>query len=145
MLCNAPDATALDERLQRLQHKADDFALMLDIARRHNLSEVFPELTGYLLSQAETARAERRELLKSSLADARPDPFYEVSAQEAAETLLVSEATIRNWDVSGCPFDLAYPGRFRSEIFYQWARTYQSKREFNRQARKRAIALNRSV
>lgn len=145
MSCNAPDLVALEENLRQLQHRADDFALMLDFVRKYDLSRVFPELPNYLLTQAEIARQERSSLIDSALNASQPEYRYEVSVKDAAESLDVSEATIRNWDSDGCPFDQSYPGRFKSVVFYQWAVSYKSLRKFNRNAKMRAMALNKSV
>ena len=73
----------------------------------------------------------------------RETPAYEVSVSEAAEALGVSEQTIRNWDQNGCPFDPNYPGRFNAIIFYQWAQTFRSLQNFRREAKKRAVLMNR--
>ena len=86
-----------------------------------------------------------RSLVRSHSSDnqMREAPAYEVSVADAAEALGVSEQTVRNWDQNGCPFDPNYPGRFNAIIFYQWTQTFRSLQNFRREAKKRAVLMNR--
>lgn len=102
----------------------------------------------YLLQLRQVPSALLRPLrslvrLHSSDNQMREAPAYEVSVADAAEALGVSEQTVRNWDQNGCPFDPNYPGRFNAIIFYQWAQTFRSLQNFRREAKKRAVLMNR--
>lgn len=140
MLSYAPETLALGQRLTDVSKRLDKLRLLASLSDEFLIHQKFPELRTYLDSQIVQTENEYLELIDHR----RKDVHYEISVTEAASALLVAENTIRKWDVEGCPFDSSYPGRFSSVIFYQWARTCTCKKNFNREARKHAIAMNTS-
>lgn len=143
MPSDASNARALEQRISDAEERKSDFRTLLNLASKYNLNEQFPGLAEHLLSQTEIISHEVADLILSATNPPRKEPAYEVSVTDTAEALGVSEQTIRNWDQSGCPLDPNYPGRFNAVIFYQWAQTFRSLQNFKREARKRAILMNR--
>ena len=140
---DASDVLALEDELRACEKRRCDFSAALNFVNEYHLNERFPGLGRYLLGEAEMARRRYGELLENATRRRAKEPVYEVSAADAAEALGVSEQTVRNWDQNGCPPDPNYPGRFNAVIFYQWAQTFRSLQNFRREAKKRAVLMNK--
>ena len=145
MLSNASDVLALEDELKACDKRYRDYTAALNFVSEYHLNERFPGLANHLLAESEMARRRYVELLENATRRRVNEPVYEVSVADAAESLGVSEQTIRNWDQNGCPLDPNYPGRFNAIIFYQWAQTFRSLQNFRREAKKRAVLMNRPV
>ena len=143
MLSDASDVLALEDELKSCDKRYRDYAAALNFVTEYHLNERFPGLDSYLLGEAEMARRRYGEVLGNATRHRVNEPAYEVSVADAAEALGVSEQTVRNWDQNGCPFDPKYPGRFNAVIFYQWAQTFRSLQNFKREAKKRAVLMNK--
>ena len=143
MLSNASDMLALEDELKACDKRYRDYTAALSFVSEYHLNERFPGLANHLLEESEMARHRYGELLENATRRRISEPIYEVSVADAAEALGVSEQTIRNWDRNGCPFAPNYPGRFNAIIFYQWAQTFRSLQNFKREAKKRAVLMNR--
>ena len=143
MLSDASDVLALEDELKSCDKRYRDHTAALNFVTEYHLNERFPGLDSYLLGESEMARRRYGELLENAMRRRVSEPVYEVSVADAAEALGVSEQTIRNWDHDGCPFDSSYPGRFNAIIFYQWAQTFRSLQNFKREAKKRAVLMNK--
>ena len=143
MLSTASDTLALEDELRACDKRYRDYADALKFVSEYHLGERFPDLPNYLLEESEKAWRRYREILEDATSRRVKDTAYDVSVADAAKALNVTEQTIRNWDQSGCPFDSKYPGRFNAIIFYQWAQTYRSLQNFKREAKKRAVLMNR--
>ena len=143
MLSDASDVLALEDELKACEKRRCDFSTLLNLVNEYRLNEQFPGLSNRLLAESEIARRRYGELLENATRHRVNEPVYEVSVADAAEALGVSEQTVRNWDQNGCPFDPNYPGRFNAIIFYQWAQTFRSLQNFKREAKKRAVLMNK--
>ena len=143
MLSDASDVLALEDELRSCDKRYRDYTAALNFVTEYHLNERFPGLDSYLLGEAEMARRRYGEVLGNATRHRVNEPAYEVSVADAAEALGVSVQTIRNWDQNGCPFDPKYPGRFNAVIFYQWAQTFRSLQNFKREAKKRAVLMNK--
>jgi len=141
MALHAPESMALVLKLEQTLQRIDDLRQLSALAEKCHLAQKFNELPDYLISLLSQAESERQELL-SALSPPKRETHYEVSVADAALALGVSENTIRNWDTEGCPDDATYPGRFHAIVFYQWAVSFKSKKNFARQAKLRAIHQN---
>ena len=140
---DASNARTLEDELRTCDKRYRDYIAALNFVTEYHLNERFPDLANHLLAESEIARRRFGDLIRAAANPPRREPAYEVSAANAAEALSVSEQTIRNWDQGGCPFDPNYPGRFNAIIFYQWAQTFRSLQNFKREAKKRAVLMNR--
>ena len=145
MLSDASELLALEDELRACDKRRRDFSALLNLVAEYHVDAQFPELPAFLFAEMNRASQRHADLLREATRPPRREVDYEVSVADAAEALGVSEQTIRNWDQSGCPFDNKYPGRFSSVVFYQWAQTYRSLRNFRREAKKRAVLMNRNV
>ena len=143
MLSNASEVLALEDKLKSCDKRYRDYTAALNFVTEYHIDDRFPGLANLLLAESEMARRRYGELLENATRRRVNEPVYEVSVADAAEALGVSEQTIRNWDHDGCPFDSNYPGRFNATIFYQWAQTFRSLQNFKREAKKRAVLLNK--
>ena len=143
MLSNASDVLALEDELKACDKRYRDYTAALNFVSEYHLNERFPGLANHLLAESEMARRRFVELLENATRRRVNEPVYEVSVADAAESLGVSEQTIRNWDQNGCPLDPNYPGRFNAIIFYQWTQTFRSLQNFRREAKKRAVLMNK--
>ena len=143
MLSDASDVLALEDELKACDKRYRDYTAALNFVTDYHIDERFPGLANHLLEESEMARRRYGNLICAAVNPPRHEPAYEVSVADAAEALGVSEQTIRNWDQNGCPFDPNYPGRFNAIIFYQWAQTFRSLQNFKREAKKRAVLMNR--
>ena len=140
---DASDVLALEDELKACDKRYRDYTAALNFVTDYHIDERFPGLANHLLEESEMARRRYGDLIRAAANPPRHEPAYEVSVADAAEALGVSEQTIRNWDQNGCPFDPNYPGRFNAIIFYQWAQTFRSLQNFKREAKKRAVLMNR--
>ena len=143
MLSDASDVLALEDELKACDKRYRDYTAALNFVTEYHIDDRFPGLANLLLAESEMARRRYGELLENATRHRVNEPVYEVSVADAAEALGVSEQTVRNWDQNGCPFDPNYPGRFNAIIFYQWAQTFRSLQNFKREAKKRAVLLNK--
>ena len=143
MLSDASDVLALEDELRACEKRRCDFSAALSFVNEYHLNERYPDLGSYLLGEVEMASRRYGELLENATRRRVNEPVYEVSVADAAEALGVSEQTVRNWDQNGCPLDSNYPGRFNAIIFYQWTQTFRSLQNFRREAKKRAVLMNK--
>jgi len=122
--------------LQELHRRRDELGTLKALIGKYVRADLFPELDAHVGSLYATTEGEIRRVVEP------PQARYEVGVADAAEALGISESAVRKWDEQGCPTDERYPGRFSAVVFYQWAQTYQSKKRFLREAKKRAISNN---
>ena len=142
MLSTVPDVLALADRLKACEQRRADYSTLLNLVSKYHVNERFPELSEYLLSQAEIAGDEYLFILRENVPGGTGTGHSQdtITRELAAEMLGVSVKFIYRLERNPRKMrEIGYPGRkVTVKFFNDWATPLRTARMLRKAARERS-------
>ena len=138
MLSDASDVLALEDELRACEKRRRDFISALNFVNEYHLNERYPDITSYLLGEAEMASCRYHTLVVSAANLTRPKrgrfygerdkALHETRAQVVAEMRRRKRTTGLSWSqiVTLLRANSAYAARLRGKTDATWIRYAKS-------------------